>query len=95
MKMKQKNKSTFTLSSVFFSTSVWMILLFGMTGLFIPVEWIGIQPSEASRHLGILGRQAPEIHLNTWIDGNGRKVEPIRLKDFRGKVVYLYFFQDW
>jgi peroxiredoxin len=42
-----------------------------------------------------MGRQAPELNLSIWIDGNGKKTESIGLSDYRGKVVYLYFFQDW
>ena len=55
----------------------------------------GIQPAAADTQYGILGRQAPELELDSWIDGNGKPMDPVRLKDYRGKVVYLYFFQDW
>ncbi len=54
-----------------------------------------IQLASANSHLGILGRPAPELNLDNWIDADGNRMEPIRLGDFRGKVVYLYFFQDW
>ncbi len=54
-----------------------------------------IQPASARSHYGILGRQAPELDLDTWIDGRGKDMAPIYLRDYRGKVVYLYFFQDW
>lgn len=56
---------------------------------------IGLQPAWASAKYGILGREAPELDLNTWIDGDGNAIAPIRLGDYRGNVVYLYFFQDW
>ena len=56
---------------------------------------IGLQPAWASAKYGILGREAPELDLNTWIDGDGNATAPIRLGDYRGSVVYLYFFQDW
>jgi hypothetical protein len=49
----------------------------------------------ANTQYGILGRQAPEIDLDTWIDGNGKPMDPLRLEDYRGMVIYLYFFQDW
>ena len=54
-----------------------------------------IQSVSASSHLGILGRRAPELNLNNWIDGDGKQMTPIQLSDYRGKVIYLYFFQDW
>lgn len=55
----------------------------------------GLQPAIASTQYGILGRQAPEIDLDTWIDGNGKPMAPLKLGKYRGKVIYLYFFQDW
>ncbi len=56
---------------------------------------IGPQPAAAAEKYGILGRQAPELNSNTWINGDGAAIAPIRLGDYRGSVVYLYFFQDW
>jgi len=44
---------------------------------------------------GILGQQAPELGLTHWIDGEGKPTKPIQLSDYQGKVVYLFFFQDW
>ena len=44
---------------------------------------------------GILGKKAPELNLDTWIDADGSKRPPLTLDSLRGKVVYLYFFQDW
>jgi thiol-disulfide isomerase/thioredoxin len=44
---------------------------------------------------GILGRPAPELDLDFWIDGNGHPMDGIQLQDLKGKVIYLYFFQDW
>ncbi len=55
----------------------------------------GIQPASAGSHYGILGSQAPELDLDTWIDGRGNNMAPIRFSAYRGKVIYLYFFQDW
>ena len=49
----------------------------------------------ASTQYGILGQMAPELNLSDWIDGNGKKTAPIRLSDYRVKVIYLYFWQDW
>ena len=56
---------------------------------------LAIQPASAGTQYGILGRQAPELELNTWIDGNGKPMDPVKLRDYRGQVIYLYFFQDW
>ena len=46
------------------------------------------------RNLGILGREAPEWDIDWWIDGDGEPTD-IRLRDYRGKVVYLMCFQSW
>ncbi len=54
-----------------------------------------IPEASAETQYGILGQMAPELEPLDWIDANGKQTESIRLRDFRGKVVYLYFFQDW
>lgn len=89
MKMNQINKPKHTV------TIIWMILLFTMFGALASDLKFGNQGAWADRHYGILGRQAPELNLNNWIDGDGKKIGPVRLSDYRGKVVYLYFFQNW
>ena len=53
------------------------------------------QRAHAAERYGIVGQTAPELGLNNWIDGSGEAMAPIRLSSYRGKVVYLYFFQDW
>ena len=69
-----------------------LFVLFGFSNSDFPY---GIQSALARSQLGILGQQAPEIDLNNWIDGDGNPMASIRLSDHRGKVIYLYFFQDW
>lgn len=79
-----------------------LLVLLMVLGLCTGVgRMIGIQmpgaahaASDDSRY-GILGKPAPELDLDGWIDGEGRKMDPVRLSDLRGKVVYLYFYQDW
>ncbi len=51
-------------------------------------------PSSPERY-GILGLPAPELKLSSWIDGRGKPTKNIELAALRGKVIYLYFFQDW
>ena len=72
-------------------TAILIITLTGLIGVFESQY----SASAARADLGILGRQAPELNLSDWIDEDGKKTDPIRLNDFEGKVVYLYFFQDW
>jgi len=69
--------------------------LLGMERCFPLVGTIGLQAASANSQYGILGGMAPELELDTWIDGNGNRMAPIRLENYIGKVVYLYFFQDW
>ena len=76
------------LGGMFFVMIVWIGLLF----LDFPYA---IKTATASNHLGILGQRAPELNLNDWIDAEGKQTAPIRLSEYRGKVIYLYFFQDW
>ncbi len=76
-------------------SGVGLILLSGVSSVLDSHPTLGIQSALANSQYGILGRQAPELELNTWIDGNGKPMDPIKLSDYRGKVIYLYFFQDW
>jgi hypothetical protein len=59
------------------------------------VAAIGLQSTWAASTAGIAGQPAPELGLDTWIDGNGNAMPPVRLADYRGTVVLPYFFQDW
>lgn len=56
---------------------------------------MSINSAFAAGPYGIVGQTAPELQLTNWIDGNGKAIAPILLSHYRGKVVYLYFFQDW
>ena len=70
-------------------------LLFLISSFLDPYVPTIIPNASANAHLGIRGQAAPELNLSTWIDGNGKKADSVSLADYRGKVVYLYFFQDW
>ena len=87
------------LKSVVFSIIIlignWLLLPHGMNYSFDSSDTVGLQTASANSQYGILGRQAPELNLNTWIDGAGNPMDPIKLKNYRGKVIFLYFFQDW
>ena len=75
--------------------AVGMILITGGFSLPDRQGSVGIKPASANSQWGILGQPAPELELNSWIDGNGTPMGPVKLQDYRGKVIYLYFFQDW
>lgn len=38
---------------------------------------------------------APELEVNTWIDGQGNPQAPFKISDHRGKWIYLKCFQEW
>ena len=92
MNLKKPFKCKHIIFSVLLLMSTFLFLIGNLFNSKSPFE---ISTASADTHLGILGRQAPELNLSTWIDGNGKKTESVRLGDYRGKVVYLYFFQDW
>lgn len=81
-------------SSLTFLTGLYLSVLF-ILGIYSSYSPFEIPAAVASTGYGIQGQMAPEFNLTHWIDGRGQKTEPISLADFRGKVVYLYFFQDW
>ena len=47
--------------------------------------------AQADNHRGILGRQAPELELNNWIDGAGDPVPAIRLSCAAESSIYTFF----
>jgi hypothetical protein len=95
--MKMKIHASFR-NRIFAASVLIGVLLFlwsVMDGLLVSHTPTGIQTARADSHLGILGQQAPNLNLNNWINGDGKKIDPVRLSDYRGKVIYLYFWQDW
>ncbi len=44
---------------------------------------------------GIEGYSAPELEVPIWIDAEGNKTTPVKLKDFEGKFKVIYCFQAW
>jgi thiol-disulfide isomerase/thioredoxin len=44
---------------------------------------------------GMEGQPAPAFQVAHWIDKNGEARKPVKLSDFKGKLVYLYCFQSW
>lgn len=91
-----KPKKQFAFKSTIFAAPLLMGTLLFLVGIFFGSSTLlKIPNASADAHLGILGQLAPELDLSTWIDGNGQKIKSIRLSDYRDKVVYLYFFQDW
>jgi len=95
MSLHPQGKWKPAICSVIILIGVWAILPIGMNYLFDSSDTIGLHPASAEMQYGILGQQAPELNLATWIDGAGNPMDPIKLKDYRGKVIFLYFFQDW
>jgi hypothetical protein len=86
----------FTFKYIIFATVLLVGTFLSISGDLIDSSTLfKIPNASADAHLGIRGQLAPELNLSTWIDGNGKKTESVRLSDYRGKVVYLYFFQDW
>lgn len=44
----------------------------------------------------MLGKIAPEFQTLKWYSGSHhQEIKPIYLKDYKGKVIYLHFFQSW
>ena len=49
---------------------------------------------KGKRNLGIVGKEAPAWSVSKWFN-LPKGVESLDVKDYRGKVVYLFFFQSW
>jgi len=45
---------------------------------------------------GVLNQKAPALQVDKWVSlPEGQKTGPDLHKDWKGKVIYLYFFQSW
>jgi len=95
MKLKLKHKMKIVVFSIIFFISFGGVPIPQMNRFPVFNDMIEIPTASAETEDGILGQPAPELELNTWIDENGKETESIKLKDYRGKIVYLYFFQNW
>ena len=95
MKLKPRYTLKYLLIAIFFITISWILPLPDSDRFSVPGPIMELSKASATMNYGIFGQKAPELNLNTWIDGNGKEMEPVNLKDFRGKVIYLYFFQNW
>jgi len=95
MNLQQQRKLKPAIYVLIILMGVWVILPSGINYFFDSKDTIEWQTASANMQYGILGQQAPELNLTTWIDGDGKQMDPIRLSDNKGKVIYLYFFQDW
>lgn len=52
--------------------------------------------SVVSVQAGVEGKGAPELRVSTWVNlPEGEKSGPKIREDWKGKVIYLYFFQAW
>ena len=95
MKLKKRARVRTAVRAGIIISCAGIIFLFKMGRSLDSEPKTGFPTASAAASYGILGRQAPELNLNTWIDGDGKPIEPIKLGACRGKVIYLYFFQSW
>ena len=63
--------------------------------LVLSILLLVVSQDSSSRELGIAGTQAPELGNLVWFDEKGNKRSPVKLSDYKGKVIYLDFFQSW
>lgn len=45
--------------------------------------------------IGISSRQAPELRVSYWIDGQGNRIDPVSLADLGDGYKIIYCFQHW
>ena len=74
-----------------------LILRFGvcMAAAILAVAGGRAAVAAQNHHRGIQGRPAPELAVDYWIGTDGKQTDPVRIKDYRGKMIYLYCFQAW
>ena len=55
---------------------------------------VGLSTSHARHHRGIVGKKAPPWQVDEWVSLPDGKRQ-LDISDYKGKVVYLFFFQSW
>ena len=95
MNIKNRHIGKYTIHSFLIVAAICFIQMTEYHNFLDPYSMVGIGAAWAANQYGISGKAAPELELDTWIDGEGKTIEPIILRNFHGNVVYLYFFQDW
>lgn len=55
---------------------------------------IGLTQHQQQSQVGIVGQQAPSWQVSEWYQ-LPTGVDSLDVKDYKGKVLYLYFFQSW
>ena len=95
IKVKNRHLGKYTIHLFLILAAIWFIQMTENHNFINPYSMVGIDTARAASQYGISGKAAPELELDTWIDGDGKTIEPIILRNFHGNVVYLYFFQDW
>ena len=95
IKINNRHLEKYTFHFFLIVAAIWFIQMTENHNFLNPYSMVGISSVWAASEYGISGKAAPELELDTWIDGEGKTIEPIILRNFHGNVVYLYFFQDW
>ena len=76
-----------------FSNTRRNIIKASAASLLLPTVGFAADEKKKPRY-GILGRQAPELEVETWIDGKGNPTS-FKLADHKGKFVFMEFWQYW
>lgn len=54
-----------------------------------------LKKSSRPHNYGIEGQKAPELNVAQWVNEKGVSIDPIALKDYKGKFLVIYCFQAW
>ena len=77
-----------------FSNTRRKLLIASAATLLLPASSFAANEKKKKPDYGILGRQAPELDVKTWIDGKGEPTS-FKLADHKGKFVFMEFWQFW
>lgn len=77
-----------------FSPTRRKIIKASAASLILPTATFAQDDARQTHRYGILGQQAPELEVKTWIDGKGNSTS-FNLADHKGKFVYMKLWQYW
>ena len=66
----------------------------GASALLLPSAVLSTAFAKNSDY-GIIGKTAPELEVEQWIDAEGKPAPAFKLADNKGKYIFMEFWQSW
>lgn len=66
----------------------------GASALLLPTTTL-LSATASSNDYGIIGKAAPELEVEEWIDAEGKPASAFKLANHKGQYIFMEFWQSW